>query len=233
MGTAVALRQKGLHFAGIVKTAHKGFPKKALEDWEATKPQKGETKFMTTKVTISGQEQTLMAADWKSTKPKKIIATCSNGQPGAEHCVPRTKQVIVDGEVVEQKYVRKVPRPKVFEELFTNFSTVDVHDHYRQGTLDLEGHWKTMTWWFRVFTTLMGVIYTDCYFAYYADYAATTKFSEDGEVEYMEFLGQLAEEMVFNHADQTAGRGKGTKRSRATRDGSESDSGDDVSGHRA
>ena len=45
---AVACRAKGIHFCGIVKTNHAGFPKAALE--ELCGPEKGDSVLLTTEV---------------------------------------------------------------------------------------------------------------------------------------------------------------------------------------
>lgn len=54
----------------------------------------------------------------------------------------------------------------MIEMLFDNFSTIDVHDHYRQGSLALEEGWKTQPWWHRIFAKLFGCIITDCFLAH-------------------------------------------------------------------
>jgi hypothetical protein len=85
--------------------------------------------------------------------------------------------------------------------LYDFFSVVDVHDHYRQGTLNIEEYWKTTTWWHRILATLLGMIFTDAYLAYSMDYKA----AHSGNVSMLkkmlcfeDFLGRLAHQMIFN-----------------------------------
>jgi hypothetical protein len=44
-------------------------------------------------------------------------------------------------------------------------SPIDVHNHYRQGTLALEAHWTTR-WDWRFFGTFLGVVEVDACVAY-------------------------------------------------------------------
>jgi hypothetical protein len=81
---------------------------------------------------------------------------------------------------------------------------IDVHDHYRQGTLGLERHWKTYTWWHKLFCTIAGVVYTDCYFAYRYDFLSAGVEHRE-MLEYEEFLGELATSMIFNELDGVHG----------------------------
>lgn len=59
-----------------------------------------------------------------------------------------------------------MPRPKVVKDYFDNANAVDVHNHHRQGALDLESAWHTKNWAHRLFATLLGVMTTDSFLAY-------------------------------------------------------------------
>ena len=63
------------------------------------------------------------------------------------------------------KFEKHIPRPAVVELLYKNFSTVDIHDHFRQGSLNFEEGWKTHTWWHRNFASILGIIITDSFLA--------------------------------------------------------------------
>jgi len=210
VATAIAMLQHGLHFAGIVKTAYKGFPVDEFKRWEDTTPKsaKGEAKAMTTNVLIDSQEHKLLAVDWRSFKMKRIIATCSNLDPGMPHMVQRTCTAIdsASGDSRKVRYMKEVPRPKVVQLLFDNFSAVDVHNHSRQGTLALERSWKTNAWWHRVFVTVLGVIYTDCFLAYKLDCSRSGILDADESLSYPDFLEILAKEMISNDLDETISR---------------------------
>ena len=53
------------------------------------------------------------------------------------------------------------------EAYFDNANAIDVHNHLRQGGLELERHWKTHTWWHRNFATIFGMCETDAYLAFW------------------------------------------------------------------
>lgn len=74
---------------------------------------------------------------------KKVIATCSNGQPVAPQVVKRTRVKDVGALREVEHYTKETPRSKLIADLFDYFSVIDVHDYYRQGVLALERHWKT------------------------------------------------------------------------------------------
>jgi len=96
-------------------------------------------------------------------------------------------------------YIKTVKRPKVVEELYQGFSTIDVHDHYRQGCLEIERQWKTQKWPLRIFGTMLGMIVTNAYFAY--SYTMKNMMASDDnfvELSFNMFLGILAKELITN-----------------------------------
>jgi len=132
---------------------------------------------------------------------KRIISTCSNGRTSQyEHIVERSRVIEVEGTLQAESYSKHTQQREVVEELFRCFSVIDVHDHYRQGTLALERHWKTHNWWHRLFCTVAGVVYTDCFFAYRHDFLSSGA-DTNAMMEYEEFLGTLASSMIFNGLD--------------------------------
>jgi len=132
---------------------------------------------------------------------KRIISTCSNGRPSQyEHIVERSRVIEVDGALQAESYSKHTPQSEVVEELFRCFSVIDVHVHSRQGTLALERHWKTYCWWHRLFCTIVGVVYTDSFFAYRQDFLSSGA-DTNAMMEYEEFLGTLASSMIFNELD--------------------------------
>lgn len=63
-------------------------------------------------------------------------------------------------------YNKVISRPKMVEQYFENFGSVDHNDRKRQGDLAFHMHWSTRTWWHRLFSTLYGVMITDAYYMY-------------------------------------------------------------------
>ena len=198
--TCKHLLRYGMHFIGVVKHATRGFPKAIFNAWEATKPHKGETRVMMAKVDIDGEEHPLLALDWKSGKTcKRIISTCSNGGKSVrDFVVERTRVIRIDDTLGVEHYEKVIEQPNVAALMFSGFSAVDVHDHYRQGTLELERHYKTESWWHRLLCTILGITYTDSYFAYCHDYEGAPRGNKK-MLSYREFLQSVAIDMIKNH----------------------------------
>lgn len=109
----------------------------------------------------------IVTVDWKAKSFKRMISTCGNGsQSKIMQEVERSEWKTDNGQAVAEIYKKQTKQFNVFELLFENCSLVDIHDHYRQGTLGLERRWKTNAWGFRLFCTVLGIAYTDCYLAY-------------------------------------------------------------------
>jgi hypothetical protein len=137
----------------------------------------------------------MYAVAWQDLKLKTIITNVGTTLPGAPHIKERHKKVFLNGEVITQKQQRHVPRPNAIEQFFRYFSVIDVHDHLRQGSLNLEEGWRTQTWWHRIFATMLGVIITDCFMAY--RYERKMIGAPEG-IDFNRFLGRLAYELIFN-----------------------------------
>ena len=73
----------------------------------------------------------------------------------------------------------------MIELFFSCFGAIDVHDHYRQGSLAFEREWYTHCWWHRLFATVFGMCIVDAYLAY--------KFEAErnGEIQLMILKGLL------------------------------------------
>jgi hypothetical protein len=72
--------------------------------------------------------------------------------------------------------------------------------------LNLEDSWHTKRCWVRIFTTLLGVIFTDCYFGFMLENDDDVRDNlyrdeTDTRLKYYGFLSSLAEELIFNNFD--------------------------------
>lgn len=136
----------------------------------------------------------MTAVGWHDLKLKTFIGNRGHTLRGQDHVRQRHQIVQRGDQRVTEITEKRIKRPNFVERLYAIFSVIDVHDHYRQGSLRLEEAWKTNTWWHRIFATVFGVILTDCYFAY--------KFHEEKHhrivLEYHIFLGQLCKQLIFN-----------------------------------
>jgi hypothetical protein len=179
--TAVACRDHGLHFRGIVKTATTLFPK---QYFGAKSMERGETETL---VATKG-ESTLIAHAWQDKTKKTFISTCGRTTLGSDHV---RKRVIADTETGEQKTVlKKISRTELVQEYFQNAIGIDVHNHVRSN-IGLEEVWGTWMWWKRIFAGILGMIITDAYLAYKFDVG------EGAMTRYL-FMEQLANEMCSN-----------------------------------
>ena len=89
---------------------------------------------------------------------------------------------------------KEVPRPSLVEEFYSCFSAIDVHDHYRQGSLEMERNWVTRKWYHRIFTTILGICIVDAFYAYKLEMKQAGKDPRD----FTYFVGRLAHQLVFN-----------------------------------
>ena len=74
---------------------------------------------------------------------------------------------------------------------FNCFSNIDVHNHYRQGSLAMEKSWRTHKWYHRIFTTVFGMCVVDAFYAH--------KYECHGNMQFTEFTSTLAHELVHNY----------------------------------
>jgi hypothetical protein len=85
------------------------------------------------------------AVGWADKKGKAYIFNFSNTLPG-NPCVKKRSRTIFDAPsdtFVPVPYTFTVKRPKVVEMIQNNLAAIDIHDHYRQGSLQVERRWKT------------------------------------------------------------------------------------------
>jgi hypothetical protein len=202
--TAQELLKRGLYFQGIVKTATRLFPMQHFKNWVATNPPRGSHEVCVATVEAQGGAKPIMAVAWKDKQVKFLIATAGTTLPGTPVQKQRSKVVADEttGELRTQKFTKSVQCPVVVNQLFDGFNTIDVHDHYRQGSLALEMHNKTHKWWHRNFTSLLGVIVTDAFFMYRLDYLRAHHGSSHGMDSFFDWVGKLAHQLIFDFDQQ-------------------------------
>eukprot|EP00731_Ephydatia_muelleri_P032324 Em0023g831a len=162
--TAEALhKHRGLRFIGLVKTAHKRFPKAWLQKYPYTN--RGDHCVL--QANIDGRQY--MAVGWNDKKLKMFISSTSRT---TEALCPAYKKRFRQSTPEDRTsapcvvFYKEVKRPAVVEAYFDNANAIDVHNHLRQGGLELERHWKTQTWWHRNFATIFGMCESDAYLAF-------------------------------------------------------------------
>jgi hypothetical protein len=105
------------------------------------------------------------ALAWADKKCKMIIANVGTTLPGNPSLRPRHRKVknSVDGEYRTEKNIIAVKRPQVVESLFSAFSVIDIHDHLRQGSINMSEKVKSLSWWHNFFKEYMAIIYTQAF----------------------------------------------------------------------
>ena len=160
--TARALQEKcGLRFIGMVKTAHREFPLSYLS--KTPLPTRGQHAVLQTQ--IGGHDY--MGIAWADRKRKMLVATTGNtgsGDPALKKRM-RMSTLADNTDAPFVKYFKEVPRPAIVQQYFAASNAIDVHNHYRQGGLQLEVAWRTHNWVHRLFATVLGICETDAYLA--------------------------------------------------------------------
>ena len=194
--TLLALRERGLFFMGMIKTAHKEFPLAFLKSWangdeEGGKPSRGNYCLLQTQ---SEHGLPFYALGWADRKVKTIISNVGSTNPGSISKRLRHKKELVGGVWETTRYYKEIQRPSMVEEFYSCFGIIDVHDHLRQGSLAMEREWYTHKWWHRVFTTILGICLIDSYLAYKFDMEAVHNSPDDLKT----YLGKLAYQLIHN-----------------------------------
>jgi hypothetical protein len=190
--TAYQLWTFGLFFMGIVKTASRFFPKNYLSRWcEANNARENRGKYKLLKTQKEGVN--IYGLCWSDKKGKQVVFTSGTTLPADPSLRRRHKRVLIDGRWVKQVYVKSVPRPSVVKELFDAFSAIDVHDHLRQGSLEMEREWITRSWVLRIFGTVLGIIIVNAFncYLYMMEHVGP-------QLDFNTFLGKLSYELIFN-----------------------------------
>ena len=114
--TATALKQSGLYSIMIVKTAHKRFPREALDSYDL---ETGE--WVAYNAKFDGKK--LQAVSFQDIKKKHSISACSTILPGN----PR-----------KTKHLCEVSHPKVAEVYLNHMAAINIHNQFKTGSMGLE-----------------------------------------------------------------------------------------------
>ena len=147
--TLLALHQKfGLFTQGIVKQCSREYPKKYIQDWGDgvdLRQQRGSTKLLQSDYKVGETTHCMFAHGWADKKTKGFlfnVGTTVQGEPAKRK---RFRKVEADdGQRFETISLYKhVPMTEMIHSFFRYFSAIDIHDHYRQGSLALQDNWLT------------------------------------------------------------------------------------------
>lgn len=182
-----AIESLGHRYKGIVKTAHKGFPKEFIEETMAFFPGGS---HMVMKTESGGKAMYAIGYKYSSKKTLCFIASEGTGStlPGKSY---EARYPDRHGNV----HVREVPRPRIVSTYFDKSNAIDSHNHVRQFELALEKFWVTQNPWFRLSTTLFGMGVVDCWKAY--RYHLNQKHKQK-QIPIRSFASLLARELLHN-----------------------------------
>ena len=183
----------GLYFHGLVKTAHRMFPKKYLQTVEI--PERGGHVVLTAKVL----DVDLRAVAWNDGKKdkktgeiirKNFVASCGITLPGVGH---RKRRWTVDDDGHASTYLKTIPRPQLVEDYFDGAQRIDVHNHLRQGRAGIALERRpAQTWVIRFFQSFIGTVEVDSFLAY-------QRFCPGkGSIPHNEFLRSLTQDLLDN-----------------------------------
>ena len=156
--TAMGIDGLGHHYKGIVKTAHAGFPKQWIEDKMRDMVAGSHLVLESVK---NGKKLYAIGYKYCTTKVLTFIAT-----PGSGTTLPGKEYEAHWSDRHGNLHARKIDRPHVVSSFFEHSNCVDNHNRIRQGQLALEKHWVTQDAYFRLMTSLFGIVVVDCWRAY-------------------------------------------------------------------
>ena len=179
-------------YAGILKTNHSRFPKAWIEntmkDWPA-----GSHTVLEGRAIVEGVD--LIAIGCKCNSRKSFCFICHK-DAGSTECTDFYEAKWKDGNGNTES--RRVPRPDIMGRYFRVCNRVDMHNHARQSLLALEKHWVTLTGYFRIITTIVGICITDAWKAYRYH---LNRQHRHKDIEMKDFASALAYDMLHNDFD--------------------------------
>ena len=152
---ACQVHKLGHHGCFVIKTAHSRTPKKFLEDQMKYFP--GGT-WIVMEGYAEKEGVPLVCIGYKYNAKKVLVFITTKGagstQPGEPYLA---KFADMYGNVC----TREVARPEIISNYYNRSNVVDLHNQARQAELALEKKWVTQNAFFRLYTTLLGIIVID------------------------------------------------------------------------
>eukprot|EP00873_Tetraselmis_striata_P023449 jgi/Tetstr1/443713/TSEL_031703.t1 len=153
---AVVVGKTGRHFIGWVKTSHSLYPKAYLESHLKDKPAGSRMVLRSTVESVG-----LNAIGYKYNMRRVLFFLATEGAGGVHDGEPYFQRWAADFNNITTV---PIPRPDVVSQYLAWSPRVDNHNQSRQHDLMLEELWLTQDCWFRLHTTVAGIIHvTDCW----------------------------------------------------------------------
>lgn len=213
VGAAMALKNIGLRFIGVVKTATKMFPNTYLSNLELEN--RGDRQGLFSR-DASGTPE-LLAFVWMDRDRRYFIASASSLEEGAAYARDRWRQVDTTINASPQRVQLTVPQPKACELYYSTCAAVDQHNRDRQATLQIEKKLLTKDWSQRVNLSILGICIVDTWKAW--NLTTGNYDLGDKRVLQKEFYSSLSEELIDNKYDVGIG-GNGSRRAGLSDDSS-------------
>jgi hypothetical protein len=147
------LRDIGLKYVGVVKTATRRLPKAYLG--QQTLPNRGD-RLSLARYKHNG-EKDMMAMLWLDRERRNFICTTSSAADGEAYQRVRWRQTPQGA----QRVSLEVPQPEAAELYCSSCARINQHNRCRHDDLQLERKYVTTTWSMRVNTTLSGIVIVD------------------------------------------------------------------------
>ena len=190
---ALRLKDMGLRFIGVVKTAHKGFPMHYLS--RIVLPDgKGDYRALLHTDAESGTS--VMACVWADRERRYFVSTCSSTSPGMEINRYRWRQRDETPNAAPVRENIRLPQPQVVQVYYDGASKIDQHNRHRQDSLNLEKKVQTNAWERRTNVSIFAMIVVDSFYLFSGVRGGVTK------VRARSYYEQLAVELIENDYDR-------------------------------
>ena len=163
--TAEMLEKNGLYFIGDVKTGTKRFVPKDIYN-AGTADENGAWSTWVSSLELGGDETIpiFCVTHRRGESIHAFVATCGTTLPGTA-CMAyfEDDEERVNAEVTDYEITRKCPR--VLNDFTLAQPAIDCHNRYRQHILAMEKRLITNNYSFRFFTTMLGFVAVNAFFA--------------------------------------------------------------------
>ena len=192
VGAALELKRIGLRFIGVVKTATRRYPMKALSEIELV--DRGDFRGL---VSVGAGSNSLLAFVWMDRDRRYFISTTSSLANGVPYSRERWRQVdVTTPDAPPERVELTIPQPKAAEIYYSTCASIDQHNRARQDDLMLERKLGTHDWSKRLNSSLLAMCIVDAWLAYHGcrggALCSTTQH---------EFYEDLAEQLIDNAYD--------------------------------
>ena len=166
MRTIELLAEHGLYFIGDVKTGTRRFVPKA-EYEEGTAQENGAWSTWTSELKLGGDKVMPIYAvsHRRGESIHCFVSNCGTTLPGKSHMAYfEDDEERAMGTITEHEIARKCPA--VLNDFTLAQPTIDRSNRYRQHILAMEKRLVTNNFSFRFFTSMLGILVTNCFFAH-------------------------------------------------------------------